>query len=231
MKPSEMLELKPCNPLCTEVRDTCKKRLANSPHNPSRKTWNLMFNCDRFETESGMCVGSKAKSSRSAESAARKSTALQPPNSAPVVDQGRRQPSSSVVLSQSQSQSPGQVQQCSVCEYRPSGSEIRSLVCAPMTQFIVKIKEAKVQLVKKTTRSRTDNRKRTVNLYWRIQGKTKVLKGEKPKKRKGDKGKRKTYFYLQRPKNCKCDLFKNQKNFIVLGKYLPDQYGRGGLKS
>jgi len=221
-KPSEFLELKPCNPLCTEVRDTCRRKLAGSPHNPPKKVWQEMFNCDNYPTQRGMCVGKKKRKATSGNSSSRKENERQ-------VGQSNRRPQQfpKVVASQSSSavatraqQNYKNLPQCPVCEYNPSTSEIRSLVCAPMTQFIVKLKEAKIQIVKKTIRTRSVDSKgqpinrRSVNLYWRIQGKPKVLKGDKlPRKRK-------TYFYLQKPRGCRCGMLdKGNKNFILLGKY------------
>lgn len=219
----EYMELQPCHGLCTSVRDTCRQKLKFSAYNPSEEVWQTMFNCDRFPVERGLCVGPRKHTTTV------NNNSLQEQSRKPATPVSVVKPDFSPSRKKITKPITQKRNQCSVCQFSASSSEIRSFVCDQNTHFIVKIKSAKVQLIKRTSKIYFKNRNYQngknrptlkVAYYWRIQGQPRVLKGGRlPNKKK-------TYFYLQKPRSsCSCDMLYDKKNrdFVVFGRYQVDK--------
>ena len=169
--PDALMDLQPCHSLCVSVKNACKPKIGRLV---PKIVWDTYFDCSKYTIDEGLCVPGKN---------IRKVTNISKKNNNKQNNRGGNNNS-------------GRQNQCSICSYEPEMDEIESHYCAPVTNFVVKVRKAQLQLVTRKYSGRSQS-------FIQIEGQNSFFRntlGSNPRK-----------FYLKKSKKCKCDIFQGSE--------------------
>ena len=141
----------------------------------------MYFNCSRYTVDEGLCVPGKNS-----------------PKMTDLNNSRLKRPITTVAKPQNPNGS--RRKQCSICDYKPDSIELESQFCAPLTDFVLKVRKTELKAVK-----RSNDKGGRSQSFIQIRGKASFFKNHLAAQPK--------VFYLKKSRKCDCDVLKPNQEY------------------